>query len=881
MTRLYRPMALAALFCLLCLPTLARAVSLRTLPNLESIVFWEFSDSLSQYRFAIDSSALTTQLSAPLSAANSDFQGQAGREFYDVYYSNAEGIFDIDGGFITVAASSVSTHADSGGLNLAEVRLEFADCQVEPGGYIPSFLALGDNARPPDAAPIDGDLATHTALGNSAATSDHLHLTVGFRSALSLPTQSAVSQIYNRAHPQALATPLTEVFNHRLPASAAQPVATIFNRHAQSLPGTNLGAVIALQNATQQNDDSSGDISAGGDNSDSNNACGSDIGEPPTVGNGAIRVWFEPRTVESLSANGEAVIEVWAETQEAKQFDIDIAATPVGTFDLPNATFEPKVAFVNAIALGAQAIEGAPEQVRISVALLGSASASGVVQLGELKVPVVSTDDPVVGEIQLTRASIGPSSTDRVTGVPQVDHLVSVRAKSTGAANEEPDELPTTPEISARVWFEPRSIETLSPTGEIVIDVWAEAQNVKQLSMDFTAKPIDAFDLLHATFAPQGDFANAIVLPLTTVDGTAGRQVQIGSAILSAVPGPSGTFQLGQLRIPTTTPNHPLTGQVELTRALIGPNAAEAVELLPQVDHIVEVDTNIDPPPQTAPQLLVRGVVGSTVHSSAMEVVVNRRLRFQVETFTLADSSDATAATDFQLEVPLALGEFIGDDQIRITTVAGVEGIATARWQGLTAQLAIKTVPSSIDHLLIEPAAVTLAPGESVDFNARGVDRFGNEFPLVGVNVGWIVAPPSLGEIGNRTGILRAANNGEGYVIAVVDRSLNFGITSAEANGTGKITVEAAQPEHFALHANHPNPFNAATQIGFDLAVDSFVELSIYNLAGQHLQTLLTERRPAGHHVVSWQADKQPSGTYLYRLRTNESTATRKMLLLK
>jgi hypothetical protein len=262
MTRLYRPMALAALFCLLCLPTLARAVSLRTLPNLESIVFWEFSDSLSQYRFAIDSSALTTQLSAPLSAANSDFQGQAGREFYDVYYSNAEGIFDIDGGFITVAASSVSTHADSGGLNLAEVRLEFADGQVEPGGYIPSFLALGDNARPPDAAPIDGDLATHTALGNSAATSDHLHLTVGFRSALSLPTQSAVSQIYNRAHPQALATPLTEVFNHRLPASAAQPVATIFNRHAQSLPGTNLGAVIALQNATQQNDDSSGDISA-------------------------------------------------------------------------------------------------------------------------------------------------------------------------------------------------------------------------------------------------------------------------------------------------------------------------------------------------------------------------------------------------------------------------------------------------------------------------------------------------------------------------------------------------------------------------------------------------------------------------------------------
>ena len=128
---------------------------------------------------------MANRLGDPLSATNNDFSTTA-NEYYDVFYSNADGSFNIDGAFITVQARF---HADSvlngGGLNLNEVQLNFAGGVNEFGDVVTSFVSHGFDAFPASAAlAADGDLSTWTTLGstNDADPTDRLSVTVGFAS---------------------------------------------------------------------------------------------------------------------------------------------------------------------------------------------------------------------------------------------------------------------------------------------------------------------------------------------------------------------------------------------------------------------------------------------------------------------------------------------------------------------------------------------------------------------------------------------------------------------------------------------------------------------------------------------------------------------------
>ncbi|MCK6562435.1 T9SS type A sorting domain-containing protein [candidate division KSB1 bacterium] len=91
----------------------------------------------------------------------------------------------------------------------------------------------------------------------------------------------------------------------------------------------------------------------------------------------------------------------------------------------------------------------------------------------------------------------------------------------------------------------------------------------------------------------------------------------------------------------------------------------------------------------------------------------------------------------------------------------------------------------------------------------------------------------------------------------------------------------ADTPTGFALQQNYPNPFNPATQIHFTLARPANVQLAVYDASGREVSRLLNGRRPAGEHVVTFEARGLTSGVYFYKLRTGEFTATRKMLLVR
>jgi hypothetical protein len=88
-------------------------------------------------------------------------------------------------------------------------------------------------------------------------------------------------------------------------------------------------------------------------------------------------------------------------------------------------------------------------------------------------------------------------------------------------------------------------------------------------------------------------------------------------------------------------------------------------------------------------------------------------------------------------------------------------------------------------------------------------------------------------------------------------------------------------PGTYELSQNYPNPFNPFTMINYQLPMINDVDLSIYNLLGQKVVTLVNERQQAGHHQVEWDASGFASGVYYYRIEAEEFVDVKKMILIR
>jgi hypothetical protein len=88
-------------------------------------------------------------------------------------------------------------------------------------------------------------------------------------------------------------------------------------------------------------------------------------------------------------------------------------------------------------------------------------------------------------------------------------------------------------------------------------------------------------------------------------------------------------------------------------------------------------------------------------------------------------------------------------------------------------------------------------------------------------------------------------------------------------------------PASFQLYQNYPNPFNPSTMIKYHLSTPAHVRLTIFDMLGREVRTLLNEQKSAGSYQVSWNASGVPSGVYFYRLQAGSFTETQKLILLK
>ncbi len=98
--------------------------------------------------------------------------------------------------------------------------------------------------------------------------------------------------------------------------------------------------------------------------------------------------------------------------------------------------------------------------------------------------------------------------------------------------------------------------------------------------------------------------------------------------------------------------------------------------------------------------------------------------------------------------------------------------------------------------------------------------------------------------------------------------------------------LAANLPTEFQLLQNYPNPFNPQTTIEYYVPKNSNVSITIFNLLGQNIMTLVNAKKPQGYHQIKWNAlDKYghpvPTGMYLYVLKTDNQQIVKKMLLIR
>ncbi len=144
--------------------------------------------------------------------------------------------------------------------------------------------------------------------------------------------------------------------------------------------------------------------------------------------------------------------------------------------------------------------------------------------------------------------------------------------------------------------------------------------------------------------------------------------------------------------------------------------------------------------------------------------------------------------------------------------------------------------------------------------------------------------------INNKEGkIYRLTDGANGRIFKPIELKGSGTVTGVKAGAIApdlEVTAGATLPREFALSQNYPNPFNPTTRIQVALPQTARLEISVYNILGQKVATLVDGVRDAGYLTVEWNGTNDRglnvgSGVYFLRMNADKFTATRKMMLMK
>jgi hypothetical protein len=109
---------------------------------------------------------------------------------------------------------------------------------------------------------------------------------------------------------------------------------------------------------------------------------------------------------------------------------------------------------------------------------------------------------------------------------------------------------------------------------------------------------------------------------------------------------------------------------------------------------------------------------------------------------------------------------------------------------------------------------------------------------------------------------------------------------SATSSAVTQFSHSAELPEQFSLDQNYPNPFNPLTKISYALPEPTVVKLEIFDLKGNHVNTLVDEPQAEGYFIITWDGrdadgNALASGVYFYKLTAQSFVQTKKMMLVR
>jgi hypothetical protein len=199
-------------------------------------------------------------------------------------------------------------------------------------------------------------------------------------------------------------------------------------------------------------------------------------------------------------------------------------------------------------------------------------------------------------------------------------------------------------------------------------------------------------------------------------------------------------------------------------------------------------------------------------------------------------------------------------------------------WADIGTEAAAVQYEVDYDMDRLEP--VDVAPGAMIQGLRLDHNEADGKAKGVVYNLGGLTFGPSTGEFVTLNFRLRYGD--------FRPRDVNFREFIIVNRGAGLIPseIQGELPSQYCLNQNYPNPFNSSTRISFDLYEDAQVELSIYDLLGRRVSTLVDQFLTAGSHNVTWNGrsdngQNMASGVYFYRLEAGSFSQTKRMLLMK
>jgi len=270
----------------------------------------------------------------------------------------------------------------------------------------------------------------------------------------------------------------------------------------------------------------------------------------------------------------------------------------------------------------------------------------------------------------------------------------------------------------------------------------------------------------------------------------------------------------------------------------------------------------------------------------ANEVSVNDKHIFLTRsdgTTYILDKATRMAVSDFFLNAYIVDSEVSGN-QLLMTDIFG---------RMINIDIANPAVPDSINVFQTDTSSIRLNNIDIYNGNAY-LANSGNGVRIVDISnmrslkeIGYYFSLPDLSaqDVLVEDDLVYIAS-GELFDFTGGDRKNRLVILRLDTPNAIGGEAGAASLNDFTLHQNYPNPFNPSTTIVYELRGTAAVTVTVYDLLGREVVTLVSEQQPAGLQSVTWNGldrsgQKAGSGVYVYQLRAGSATETRKMMLIK